>query len=411
MPAVHIELLEKAKVVYGQAEQLLLNPHCSAEDLDKADKLTAEADTLKAKASRLQKLELAKNDPSLPQHVHTDVPSEFKDWEDFVGAYTASLKANKVVDSRLQRFERKDMTGQIGASGGILIPTTQLSEIMAVSAPLSIVRSLATKINMSSRVINYPMLNQTGTTAGAATFFGGVSVKWQEEGAAATTSDATFREGELHARELVGSTRVGNSLLNDVSALASFLGGPRGFPGAVAWAEDYAFLRGDGINKPLGVLNAPVTKITTRNTPGSVEFEDLTRMVASHMGDNPVWTASISLKDKLLSMKGPTSYPSYLWGNAITGTPSTLMGYPIKWTDKQPAVGVQGDLMLSDFSYYLVATLQEGTTLDSSSQELFSSNMTTFRIIHRVDGKPWLSAVITLSDGSTTVTPFVALAA
>jgi hypothetical protein len=33
----------------------------------------------------------------------------------------------------------------------------------------------------------------------------------------------------------------------------------------------------------------------------------------------------------------------------------------------------------------------------------------TWRFVQRVDGRPWLDNVITLQDGSTTVSPFVVL--
>lgn len=413
--ATYTGLLEKAQKVYGEAEALLLKDDCSAEDLTKAEQLQKEADDLKSRAVRIHQITLAAKGDSLLESAFnngdgSDGRKEFKNWREyFTAAHEAFQTKGEKFDPRLKRFENKDLGGSTGAAGGILVPTQRLTEIMSIAAPLAIVRSRATKIEMTTRVVGYPMVNQTGSTVGNANFFGGVNVAWQEEGSLIALSDTAFMEGELRARELVGRTRVTNSLLNDVAALASFLGGPLGFPGAIAWAEDYAFLRGNGVGKPRGVLDAPVTIAVNRATADTVEYEDLTKMVSRHMGDNPVWVASISLKEKLMNMKGPSGNASYLWGNAVNGTPSTLLGYPIMWTDKLPAAGSKGDLMLCEWSYYLVGTLEEGTTLMSSTQELFSQNMTTFRIVHRVDGKPWMSAPITLHDGVTKLSPFVVL--
>jgi hypothetical protein len=36
-------------------------------------------------------------------------------------------------------------------------------------------------------------------------------------------------------------------------------------------------------------------------------------------------------------------------------------------------------------------------------------NQMTWRVVERVDGQPWLEKVVTLQDGSTTVSPFVIL--
>ena len=36
-------------------------------------------------------------------------------------------------------------------------------------------------------------------------------------------------------------------------------------------------------------------------------------------------------------------------------------------------------------------------------------NQTTWRVVERVDGQPWLDNVITLQDGTSTVSPFIVL--
>jgi HK97 family phage major capsid protein len=165
------------------------------------------------------------------------------------------------------------------------------------------------------------------------------------------------------------------------------------------------------VGKPQGIINAPCTKAVTRTSGGSIVFDDLANMEAGFLGEDPVWIGSISTKAELMTMNGPSGNPSYLWGNATTGVPNTLLGHPILWTDKTPALGALGDLILADLSYYLVGTLEEGTTLESSPHQKFTSNKTVFRIVHRVDGQPWLSKVITLTDGTTTLSPFVQIAA
>jgi HK97 family phage major capsid protein len=411
------DLLEQATVKYTEAKALLTADACSAEDMDQADKLREEADGLKARASQLKKIELGAASAVPQQREQDQTPAGFKDWREFVGAVALAVRTQgKAVDPRLKTFEepadeRKDLAGSSGSGGGLLIPQTQMTEIMSVAEPMTVVRSRATRIAMSSRLVRIPVLDQTSTTAGSPHFFGGINVAWTEEGATMGETDPAFREAELVARELVGATTVTNSLMKDVPALASFLGSRRGFPGAIAWQEDRAFLRGDGVGKPLGILNAQCTKAVTRTSTNHIKFEDLANMEASFMGEEPVWIGSISTKAELLTMNGPSGNPSYLWGNAATGVPNTLLGHPILWTDKLPALGALGDLILADLSYYIVATLEEGTSLESSPHQKFTSNKTVFRIVHRVDGQPWLSKVVTLTDGTTTLSPFVQIAA
>jgi hypothetical protein len=51
-------------------------------------------------------------------------------------------------------------------------------------------------------------------------------------------------------------------------------------------------------------------------------------------------------------------------------------------------------------------------TADSSTDYAFGSDKTTFRIIQRVDGRPWIQSAITPQNGSTNkLSPFIELAA
>jgi HK97 family phage major capsid protein len=76
-------------------------------------------------------------------------------------------------------------------------------------------------------------------------------------------------------------------------------------------------------------------------------------------------------------------------------------------TEKLPALGSTGDVLLADFSYYIVADRQ-ATTIQASEHYAFTSDLTTWRFVHRVDGQPWLDEPIYI-DTSNTVSPFVAL--
>jgi HK97 family phage major capsid protein len=88
--------------------------------------------------------------------------------------------------------------------------------------------------------------------------------------------------------------------------------------------------------------------------------------------------------------------------------PGKLFGYPVVFTEKLPVPGVTGSVILCDWKYYLIGDRQ-GTTIESNNSELFRYDQTSWRAVHRVDGQPWLSAPLTLSDGSSQVSPFVQL--
>lgn len=303
------------------------------------------------------------------------------------------------------------MSGNTGAAGGILIPQEAYAQLMAVAAPLTVVRQRATIIRMRRRSISIPVLDQTGATAGVPAFFGGIRAYWKDSGTQGTETAPTFRKSTLTAHKLMCYTLIENELMDDADlSLADFLAGPLGFPGAIAWNEDYAFFQGSGAGQPMGVVNAPATIAVTRTTSSHIKYADVVNIIASFMGRNPVWTAHQSVLADLLIMEGPSGNPAYLWGDASKGVPNTLMGYPIEFTDKNPALGSKGDLMLNDWGYYVIGDRQ-ATTVNNSPHEKFSYDETVWVATHRVDGQPWLPSAITLADGSTTVSPFVTVAA
>jgi len=413
------DLVGRAVQLLKDAEGILLNPETSADDAAKAKRMMDEAKDMKGRADTLSEIKtLAGTLVNEPQASKGNQPSSFKDFTDFVDAMGRDLRSGgRDRDPRLEIFKEtgtqnrgiKDMTGATGAAGGYLIPIRQSSVLMETAAPAAVVRPRANVIPMSARTLQIPMGKQTVGTAGVPTYFNGLRVYWQAEATQITASDANFEQAELVAHELVGYAQVGNSLIDDAAqttSLAAYLSAT--FPAAVAWAEDYAFLMGDGVGKPRGIVSAPCTKVVTRNTTVTVKFEDVVGMVTAFMGNNPVWVINNSLKSVLLTMAGPSGFPVYLWGNATTGIPATLLGYPVIWTDKQPAVGTQGDIMLADFSKYVIGDRQADSVVSDRSAR-FQYNETVFRIVHRVDGQPWLPSAITLAGDASTVSPFVAL--
>jgi len=281
---------------------------------------------------------------------------------------------------------------------------------MSVAAPLSVVRPRATVVRMQRRQIGIPVVDQTGTTTGVPAFFGGIDVYWRDSGESAADSRPSFRKAMLTAHQLVGYVILDDDLIEDADrSLTDFLQGPLGFPGAIAWKEDYAFLRGNGVGQPQGILDAPAAHVVPRDTAGTFTYEDLAEMEAHFMGMNPVWIISQSSKKTLQTLKGPTGNEVYLWGNAITGAPPQLLGHPVVFVDKLPGLGSKGDVMLCDFTYYLLGD-REAISSRISTEAHFRTVQTALRFTHRVDGQPWLIAPISLTDQDNyQMSPFVVL--
>jgi len=122
-----------------------------------------------------------------------------------------------------------------------------------------------------------------------------------------------------------------------------------------------------------------------------------------------IWVITQSAMADLIQLNGPTGNPSYIWQpNARDGIPGTLLGLPVIWTEKSPVIGVDGDVLLADWRYYLLGDRQ-AVTVESTQFDRWRYDETSWRMVHRVDGQPWLSAPLTLQDGATQVSPFVIL--
>ena len=187
------------------------------------------------------------------------------------------------------------------------------------------------------------------------------------------------------------------------------MNGPMGWAGAIRWEEEYTFLRGTGAGQPLGIVNAGATYRQTRAAAGAIGIVDILNMVSHHQGSNPMWHITRAAMPQILQLNGPAANPSYLWiMSARDRMPMSLMGFPVDWTEKLPALGSEGDICLCDWAHYLVGDRQS-ITIESSQHYRFRYDLMAWRAVHRVDGQPWLSAPITIADGSWQISPFVIL--
>jgi HK97 family phage major capsid protein len=82
-----------------------------------------------------------------------------------------------------------------------------------------------------------------------------VSWRWTEEATTLNETEPTLKQIKLVNHELSGYSKVSNTLLADAQAVGLDALLMQLFSRAIAWYEDYAFLRGNGVGKPLGVLS------------------------------------------------------------------------------------------------------------------------------------------------------------
>lgn len=341
-------------------------------------------------------------------------------WQDFGEFVTAALSASMggrrdprlVLAARVPSFA-KDLEEGTGSAGGFLVPVEYEAKLLQIAAETSIVRPRAYIQPMSRRQVDIPALDYAvfEDEEKKSNFYGGVYMEWTEEAGTKPAVEPKFRLLQLVAHELTGYLPTSETLLEDSAiALPPLLA--RLFGGANGWAQDYAFLQGDGAAKPLGVINAPATIAVARAAAGAFSYVDAVNMWAQLLpGTRPVWVMATSVKPQLPQFVDPNG--NYIWHPAqgVSGAgetmPGGLLGYPIFWTEKLPALGTAGDVLLADFNYYVIGE-RKGLTIAYSEHYLFRTNQWAWKCVSRVDGKPWLEAPIQSRDG-VDVSPFIIL--
>jgi HK97 family phage major capsid protein len=304
------------------------------------------------------------------------------------------------------------------SDGGFLIPEILRAELLRVALERAIVRSRARVIPMDSLTVPFPSIDSTSNVSSV---YGGVVGYWTEEGATLTESRPRFGRVELRAQKLTLYTEVPNELFQDsIISLEAFIN--EIFPEALAWFEDVAFFVGNGTGEPLGFLNAPAMVSVDRvgSSSGTVTWADVVgvycRMLPQSL-DRAVWVISPDTVQALLQMPftaGGTQ-PILLGGGGFgnggqdNAYPLSILGRPVIVSEKARALGTNGDINFVDFGFYLVGDRQAMSARQSEDFR-FNQDVTAFRVIERVDGRPWLTSAITPRNGSTnTLSPYVNL--
>lgn len=410
------QMFEKARLALN-AEGTL-----SPERMQEIDSWQRNAEEIEARAVKLEALmekdvaNLAQENARAAEEQEKLVAKaqdkvQFKDSSEYMVALYKMRTMGK-YDARFDALEVKALSGESGTTGGYLLPQEMQKDILTARGEAAFMRSRAKIVPMGSRVVPYPALNYSGGAAGVSAFFGGINVYYIEEGAEITESEFSLKNIELHARYLAGLALIPNTLISDSPiSLMSYLRGQNSFGGALAFKEDYDSLRGTGGGKLLGILNAPGKLLVNRTSSTDFKFTDAISMKSRMlMSGSPVWVINQSAMPKVYSFVDAGNNNLFLPAVRGLGDKPTdmLLGYPILWTEKLPALGTQGDVCLIDFSYYLLGDRNQ-VSMDIDTSVKFTSNRTAFRVLEGIDGQPWLANTITLADGTTTVSPYVVL--
>lgn len=398
----------------------------TAEEETRAEEITAELKKLDGKLDRAEEAETRNANLRQPASraamrganpAATAGPqpkTEFENEAEFLAAIARHAKTGR-ADQRLNyQAAVGDDDQQMGVNdrGGFAIPVRFVDKFMSVSAQNAIVRPRATVIpagDPPDGTIEMPALDQTdqGNSPATNNVFGGVSADWIEEGDEKPKQNFKIRKISLTPHEIAASLDVTDKLLRNWQAAGTLI--RKLMADAARAIEDKAFLRGSGSGQPTGIVGHAATISVNRETSGTVTYDDLVNMEQYFLEEDaeaPIWLASRRVKPKLRKMEDSEGH--LIWQeNARVGEPATLLGKQIVFTQRMPALGQDGDIMLVDLSKYLIKE-GSGPFIGASEHVRWRENMTVFKMFWLVDGKPWLTAPH-LGEDDLQYSPFVQL--
>lgn len=317
---------------------------------------------------------------------------------------------------KYQDFQKTVMEEGDDAQGGFLVPTEFRTELLQTGLEDTVFANKAFFIPMQTNHIKIPAVFDTDHSGDPKEFHGGIIIYRPEEGGYKTFSKPKFGLIELNLHEVAGICAVTNNLLEDspisIGAILNKL-----FGQAISWILDDDTIQGDGVGKPLGILHCDATTEVDKEsaqTDDTVVAANVLNMYArmpQQCLKNAIWLANQTVLPQLAQMT-IGNYPVFIPAGGLSQKPyDTLLGKPLFYTEKLPALGSAGDIMFVDPTQYLLGAKRGLSMQTASSIHLyFDMDQTCFRFTMRYDGVCWWKSCMTPKHGDC-LSPYVKLGA
>lgn len=251
----------------------------------------------------------------------------------------AVASGRTVAELKATQIESQDTLG------GYLVPEDVRDRIVKRLVGMTIMREVAEKITTTRDRVTFPV-----ALGGDDRYTTSVRATWVDESPTSSQAEtnATFGQVTIPVHTLMAHTPVSKNLLEDsagANAIVPFL--ERAFAEAIAIVEDEAFLIGDGVAKPQGILNGngtggPFTyaygAVQTVNSGGATSltgdaFRNTPYAIASqYRQQGGIWAMSRGSVRVVKTLKDGSG--AYLWADRQqqlqNGQPTKLEGYDIK---------------------------------------------------------------------------------
>lgn len=263
------------------------------------------------------------------------------------------------------------------SEGGYTVPDEFEKKLVQALEDNNLFRGLATVIRTSSGTRKIPIAQDNGEAS------------WIDEGEEIPESDTTFSQTMLSAYKLGTMIKISNELLNDSAFdLATYIA--QRFGVRMGNAEERAFISGDGVGKPLGLLDDACAQVgVTAAAVDKVTFDEIFKLYYSLRAPyrkKAQFLCNESMVLQLMTLKDNNG--NYIWKPGLDiGKPDTLLNRPLRTSSFMPGLAAGNKAMtFGDYSYYWIADRQNRTF--RRLNELYArTDQVGFMTTQRVDGK------------------------
>jgi len=323
-------------------------------------------------------------------------------WKSEMDFMEAVIKAGKGNQTDERLYKQTGQSEAVNADGGFLVERRIIDSISEQTAQAAVLAPKCSKMEVGDKAngIKIPQVNET--TRSATTLFGGVRLYSPAEGIAKTAFKQAYAQVDVPLGKLAAVNYVTDELLQDRTALRSFIGANVGK--AFAWVIDQDILTSATCTQIIGIQNhaATVQVAVAGANPTRAELNNM--YVAQINKSRAEWYMSNSQFSALLNLEDGGSTAIYQ-PNYNVSPSGTLLGRPINVIEQADVDANDTSIMFLDLSDYLI--IAKGGINEAVSMHVkFLEDEMCFRWVQRIAGSPLQASTITLPDG-TIVSSFV----
>ena len=341
----------------------------------------------------------------------------FEHPRDFLVAVRNAGIGNTPLDRRLDemKYAATGMGIVTPSEGGFLCPDDMAKDVIARTLANIPLLELLDRRDIHGTSLRIPTIQESSR---ATTRYGGLDAKWSvSEGGSLTATKPAYGIRELHPDKLVCYIVASDELVEDMVGLEQHL--QKAVPAELAFQLIDKIINGVGAGEPIGVVGHSGTVSVAKEAAQdatTVNFQNIVKMASRLKIENPKSVAWLCNQDVLpqicgIALSGGTAMaPMFIGPGQMPQSPATsLLGWPVHYTECCQTLGQVGDIILGDWSAYILASKVGHPLFASSLHVYFSTDQAAYRWVWRVRGIPAFDLTLTPAHGSNALASFVTL--